>query len=67
VLVALVNSGGMQVLTLCTQAGAAVHLLGITVLAVIVPAMATQHQSAKFVFTHFETPEAYEEGIVNNM
>eukprot|EP00775_Hariotina_reticulata_P000773 gene773-1085_t len=65
VLVALVNSGGMRLLTLCTQAGAAMHLAGITVLAIMVPAMATQHQSAKFVFTHFEIAQAEEAGITN--
>lgn len=63
--VALVNSAGLRVLTLCTQLGGFVHLLGVALLAIIVPAMATQHQPASFVFTHFETAQAEASGITS--
>lgn len=65
VFVALLNSCGLKVLTLCTQLGGMFHLAGIVLLALIVPLMATQHQPASFVFGFYEKEHAEEVGIVN--
>jgi hypothetical protein len=64
-LVALLNSCGLRVLTLCTQLGGLFHLAGIALLALMVPLMATQHQPASWVFGHFESEIAQESGIMN--
>lgn len=64
-LVSLLNSGGLRVLTLCTQLGGIFHLAGIALLALMVPLMATTHQSASWVFRHFETGPANDAGIFN--
>lgn len=64
-LVALLNSCGLRVLTLCTQVGGMFHLAGVLLLILIVPLMATQHQPASFVFGHFETAQAESAGITN--
>ncbi|KAF8069535.1 BAT1 [Scenedesmus sp. PABB004] len=64
-LVALLNSCGLTVLTLVTQLGGMFHLVGVTLLILIVPLMATSHQSAGFVFTKFETQLAIDSGITN--
>jgi amino acid transporter len=64
-LVALLNSCGLQVLTLCTQAGGVFHLAGVLLLVLMVPLMATEHQPASWVFGHFETAQAESVGIMN--
>jgi hypothetical protein len=64
-LVALLNSCGLRVLTLCTQLGGMFHLAGIALLALMVPLMATQHQPASWVFGYFEAGIAQESGIMN--
>jgi amino acid transporter len=64
-LVALLNSCGLQVLTLCTQAGGMFHLAGVLLLVLIVPLMAKEHQPASWVFGHFETAQAESVGITN--
>lgn len=64
-LVALLNSCGLRVLTLCTQLGGMFHLAGIALLALAVPLMATRHQPASWVFGHFEWTVAQDSGIMN--
>lgn len=64
-LVALLNSCGLRVLTLCTQLGGIFHLAGIALLALAVPLMATTHQPASWVFGHFEWKVAQDSGIMN--
>jgi amino acid transporter len=64
-LVALLNSCGLRVLTLCTQAGGVFHLAGVLLLVLIVPLMATTHQPASWVFGHFESAQAESVGITN--
>lgn len=64
-LVALLNSCGLRVLTLCTQAGGMFHLAGVLLLVLIVPLMATTHQPASWVFGHFESAQAESVGITN--
>lgn len=63
--VAVLNSCGLRVLTMCTQLGGIFHLAGIALLAFIVPLMATEHQPASFVFTYFEKQHAEDAGILN--
>jgi hypothetical protein len=41
------------------------NLVGAVVLAIILPAVATFHQPASYVFGHFETAQAEAAGITN--
>lgn len=66
-LIAVLNSSGLRVLTLCTQLGGIFHLLGIALLALMVPLMAKEHQSASWVFGHFESAQAEAVGITNTL
>lgn len=63
--VAVLNSCGLSVLTWCTQLGGVFHLAGVALLALIVPLMATEHQSASFVFGYFERQAGEDVGIIN--
>lgn len=63
--VAVLNSCGLRVLTLCTQLGGIFHLVGIPLLVLMVPLMATQRQPASWVFGHFEKAQAEAAGIIN--
>ena len=41
------------------------HLAGVLLLVVVLPAIAPVHQSASWVFTHFERAQAESVGITN--
>lgn len=58
------------VLTACwhcvlQQIGGMLNVVGAVVLLIVVPAVATQHQPASYVFGHFERAQAESVGITN--
>jgi hypothetical protein len=65
VLSSTLNSCGLGVLTLLTQAGGLFHLAGVLLLVVVLPAIAPSHQNASWVFTHFERAQAESVGIIS--
>ncbi|GAV83531.1 AA_permease_2 domain-containing protein, partial [Cephalotus follicularis] len=52
---ALINSLPIAVLSFFGQVAAAWNLVGVLVLMILIPSVATERASAKFVFTHFNT------------
>ncbi|KAK8561543.1 hypothetical protein V6N12_048609 [Hibiscus sabdariffa] len=58
---AILNSLPISVLSFFGQLAAAWNLLGVVVLMILIPTVATQRASAEFVFTHFNTDNG--EGI----
>ncbi|XVE75246.1 hypothetical protein DITRI_Ditri12bG0080300 [Diplodiscus trichospermus] len=52
---AIINSLPISVLSFFGQLAAAWNLLGVLLLMVLIPSVATERASAKFVFTHFNT------------
>ncbi|XP_050221777.1 amino-acid permease BAT1 isoform X2 [Mercurialis annua] len=52
---ALLNSLPISVLSFVGQLAAAWNLVGVIVLTILIPCVATERASAKFVFTHFNT------------
>ncbi|KAL4351407.1 hypothetical protein GQ457_06G005170 [Hibiscus cannabinus] len=58
---AILNSLPISVLSFFGQLAAAWNLLGVVVLMILIPMVATQRASAEFVFTHFNTDNG--EGI----
>ncbi|XP_039019572.1 amino-acid permease BAT1-like [Hibiscus syriacus] len=58
---AILNSLPISVLSFFGQLAAAWNLLGVVLLMILIPSVATERASAKFVFTHFNTDNG--EGI----
>ncbi|XVF44231.1 hypothetical protein PTKIN_Ptkin02bG0103900 [Pterospermum kingtungense] len=52
---AIINSLPISVLSFFGQLAAAWNLLGVVLLMILIPSVATERASAKFVFTHFNT------------
>ncbi|KAJ4709860.1 amino-acid permease BAT1-like [Melia azedarach] len=52
---AIINSLPISVLSFFGQLAAAWNLVGVVVLMILIPSVATERASAKFVFTHFNT------------
>ncbi|XP_022775924.1 amino-acid permease BAT1 isoform X1 [Durio zibethinus] len=52
---AIINSLPISVLSFFGQLAAAWNLLGVLLLMILIPSVATERASAKFVFTHFNT------------
>jgi len=59
------NSLGMKWLTLMTQIGAVFNIAGVILLCIVVPAVAVEHRTPKFVFQGFVTGPAKAAGIAN--
>ncbi|CAL9116605.1 unnamed protein product [Musa acuminata var. zebrina] len=62
---AILNSLPITLLSLFGQIAAAWNILGVFVLMIAIPAVATERASAKFVFTHFNTENT--DGIHNKL
>jgi amino acid transporter len=62
---AIINSLSISWLSLFGQLAAAWNLVGVFVLMILIPCVATERASAKFVFTHFNTDNG--EGINNKL
>ncbi|XWS63521.1 hypothetical protein CRYUN_Cryun06bG0105700 [Craigia yunnanensis] len=58
---AMINSLPISVLSFFGQLAAAWNLVGVVLLTILIPSVATERASAKFVFTHFNTDNG--EGI----
>lgn len=62
---AIANSLGDELNIRLNQLGGMLNLVGAVVLAVVLPAVATEHQPASYVFGHFERAQAEAVGITS--
>ena len=63
----VINSFGGRILIITTEAAAWLHIIGVLVLIIAVPCIATVHQPASWVFTNFDAELGKGVGIPNGV